>query len=260
MIRLIVCYKMRYCQEIENLLRISQAYDNNTKALHDVLSNHNWERNWGSNDLASLGHKFTQLVALARLRNETTKFVLNCYHHGKVYSEVCKEHSGIPGKIFRANFEEKIITQLTVSKIQLDIYNVRIKQLKEEVKATLIACGHCDLSDLLPYLEVGNQDQIVMLQIMLQWVYPNGKSCCNKDPIGSISSHKITDSQNTPIKSPNISCDSNVLDTGIPKSDSTRMDSEVQDTTHIPMPKKVIETEAPKNDMVTVNLIPKIHN
>ena len=32
-------------------------------------------------------------------------------------------------------------------------------------------------------------------------------------------SHKITDSQNTPIKSPNISCDSTVLDTGIPKSD-----------------------------------------
>ena len=37
-------------------------------------------------------------------------------------------------------------------------------------------------------------------------------------------SHKIADSQNTPIKSPNISCDSKVLDTGIPKSDSTKMD------------------------------------
>ena len=66
-------------------------------------------------------------------------------------------------------------------------------------------------------------------------------------------SHKITDSQVTPIKSPNISCDSTVLDTGIPKSDSTKMDLEVQDTTQNPMPKKVIETEVPKNDMVTVN-------
>ena len=101
---------------------------------------------------------------------------------------------------------------------------------------------------------MGNQDQIAMLQIMLQWVYPNGKSYCNKNPVGSVSSHKITDSQNTPIKSPNISCDSTVLDTGIPKSDSTKMDLEVQDTTQNPMPKKVIETEAPKNDMVTVNL------
>ena len=79
---------------------------------------------------------------------------------------------------------------------------------------------------------------------MLQWVYPNGKSCCNKDPVDSVSSHTITDSQNTPIKSPNISRDSTVLDTGIPKSGSTKMDLEVQDTTQNPMPKKVIETEA----------------
>ena len=223
---------MRYCQEIENIFRISQEYDNNTKALHDVLSNLKWEGNWESNDLASLGHKLTQLAALARLRNEATKFILNCYQHGKVYSEVCKKHSGIPEKTLPADFEEKICTQLPESYIQYDTSNVRIKQLKEEVKATLIACGHCDLSDLLPYLEVGNKDQIDMLQIMLQWVYPNGKSCCNKDPVGSVSSHKITDSQNTPIKSPNISCDSTVLDTGMPKSDSTKLELTTPITKH----------------------------
>ena len=43
-------------------------------------------------------------------------------------------------------------------------------------------------------------------------------------------SHKIADSQNTPIKSPNISCDSTVPDTGIPKSDSSKMVLEGQDT------------------------------
>ena len=43
-------------------------------------------------------------------------------------------------------------------------------------------------------------------------------------------SHKITDSQNIPIKSPNISCDSTALDTGISKCDSTKMVLEVQDT------------------------------
>ena len=96
---------MRYCQEIETLFRISQAYDNNTKALHDVLSNLMWEGNWQSNNLASLGHKLTQLAALARLRNEATKFILNCYQHGKVYSEVCKKHSGIPDKTLPADFE-----------------------------------------------------------------------------------------------------------------------------------------------------------
>ena len=256
---------MSYCQEIETLFGISQAYDHNTKALHDVLSNLKWEGNWESNDL-------TQLAALARLSNEATKFILNCYQHAKVYSEVCKKHSGILEKTLPADFEEKIRTQLPESYIQYDTSNVRFKQLKEEVKATLIACGHCDLRDLLPYLEVGNKDQIDMLQIMLQWVYPNGKSCCNKDPVGSVSSNKITDSQNTPIKSPNISYDSTVLDTGIPKSDSTKMDLEVQDMTQNPMPKKVIETEAttelpnmslgskvieteaPKDDMMTVDL------
>ena len=43
-------------------------------------------------------------------------------------------------------------------------------------------------------------------------------------------SHIIKDSQNTPIKSPNIACDSTVPDTGIPKSDSSKMVLEVQDT------------------------------
>ena len=84
--------------------------------------------------------------------------------------------------------------------------------------------------------------------------------------------NKITDSQITPIKSPDISCDSRILDTGSPKSDSTKKDLEVQDTTQNPMPKKVIETEAttelpnmsldsefieteaPKDDMMTVDL------
>ena len=263
---------MRYCQEIETLFRISQVYDNNTKALHDVLSNLKWEGNWESNDLASLGHKLTQMAVFARLRHVTTKFIFNCDQHAMVYSEVCNKHPGIPDKTLPADFQEKILTQLRGSDIQVDLYNAKFKQLEEEVTATLIACGHCDLSDLLPYLEVGNKDQIDMLQIMLQWVYPNGKSCCNKDPVGSVSSHKITDSQNTPIKLPNISCDSTVLDTGFPKSDSTKMDLEVQATTQNPMPKKfieieattelpnmsldskVIETKVPKDDMMTVDL------
>ena len=52
-----------------------------------------------------------------------------------------------------------------------------------------------------------------------------GVHTMNFDP-----SHKITDSQNTPMKSSNISCDSTVPDTGIPKSDSSKMVLEVQDT------------------------------
>ena len=194
--------------------------------------------------LHHLAINLQELAAFCRLRNETIKFVFNCSQDGKVDSKVCKELPVIPDKTFLANFQEKLFTQIKESQIQVDIYNAKVKQLREEVKATLIACGPCDLTDLLPYLEEGNQDQIAVLQTMLQWVYPNGKSCCNKNPVGSASSQKITDDQNTPSKSPNTSCDSTVLDTGIPKRDSTKMDLEVQDRKQNPMPKKVIETEA----------------
>ena len=59
----------------------------------------------------------------------------------------------------------------------------------------------------------------------VQKIQSPGVHTMNFDP-----SHKIADSQNTPIKSPNISCDSTILDTGIPKGDSAKMDLEVQDT------------------------------
>ena len=110
---------MRYHQDLEGLLRSSQEYENNTKTIEDVLLNLIWKGNWKSNDLTSLGHKLTQLVALNRLRNETIKFLFNCSQPGKVDSKVCKEPSVIPEKTFLANFQEKILTQLRESEIQL---------------------------------------------------------------------------------------------------------------------------------------------
>ena len=209
---------MRYHQDLEGLLRSSQEYENNTKTIEDVLLNLIWKGNWKSNDLTSLGHKLTQLVALNRLRNETIKFLFNCSQPGKVDSKICKEPSVIPEKTFLANFQEKILTQLRESEIQLDFYSVIIQQLREGIKATLIACGHCDLTDLLPYLEVGNQDQIAALQIMLPWVYPNGKSHCN-DPM--------------------------VIETEVPRNDMITVDVKTQDKQLSPkpnpMPKKKLK-------------------
>ena len=244
---------MRYCQEIEALFRLSQEYDNNTKALHDVLSNLKWEGNWESNDLASLGHKLTQLAALARLRSEASKFILNCDQHAKVYSEVCNKHPGIPDKTLPADFQEKILTQLRESETQFDIYDARVKQLRKEVKVTLIACGHCDPAYFLPYLEEGNQDQIGALKLLLQWIYPNGRSHCSNPTV--IETEATTEATN---ELPNMSLDSEVIETEAPKNDMITVDLKTQDTKldpkQKPIPEKVMESEAPKNDMVTVDL------
>ena len=178
---------------------------------------------------------------------------MNCSQVGKVDSIVCKEPSVAPDKTVIAKFQEKILTQLTESEIQFDIYNARVKQLREEVKATLIAYGHCDPTDYLPYLEVGNQDQIAALQILLQWVYPNGRShCSNPKVIETEATTEVT------TELTNMSLDSKVTETEAPKNDMITVDLKTQDkqldSKQNPMPKKVIETEAPKNGMVTVDL------
>ena len=82
-------------------------------------SNLNWEGNWKSNDLTSLGHKLTELVALCRLRDEAIKFISNCSQVSKVDSKVCKEPSVTPDETVVAKFQEKILTQLENQKFNL---------------------------------------------------------------------------------------------------------------------------------------------
>ena len=91
-----------------------------------------------------------------------------------------------------------------------------------------------------------------MLQILLQWVYPNGRShCSNPKDIETEATNEAT------TELPNLSLDSKVIETEDPKNDIT-VDLKTQDTQldpkQNPMPKQIIETEAPKNDMVTVDL------
>ena len=150
-------------------------------------------------------------------------------------------------------FQEKILTQLRESETQFDIYDARVKQLRKEVKATLIACGHCDPAYFLPFLEVGNQDQIAALKLLLQWIYPNGRSHCSNPKV--IETEATTEA-NTEL--PNMPLDSKVIENEAPKNDMITVDLKTQDTQldpkQKPIPEKVIESEAPKNDMVTVDL------
>ena len=239
--------KMRYHQDLEDLLRISQEYDNNTKTIGDVLLNINWEGNRKSNSLTSLGNKLTQLVAVSKLRNETIKFIFNCIQPSKIDSKVCKEPIMIPDKTFLANLQEKILTQLREADIQLDFYSVSIQQFREEIKSIITNSGHCDPADLYPYLEKGNQDQIVILNSIWGWMHPNGR----ENHIVSGSSNNIVKNQNSTTEAstelPNMSPDSNVIETEATTEASTESPNTSPDS-------NVIENEAPKSDMITVDL------
>ena len=97
--------------------------------------------------------------------------------------------------------------------------------MREEVRATLIACDHCDPAYFLPQLEVGNQDQVAMLQILLQWVYPNGRSHCTNPK--AIEIEATTEAAN---ELPDMSLDSEVIETEAPKNDMITVDLKTQDT------------------------------
>ena len=146
-----------------------------------------------------------------------------------------------PDETVVAKFQEKIPTHLAESEIQLEIYNARVKQLREEVKATLIACGHCDPAYFLPYLEVGNQDQVAMLQILLQWVYPNGMSHCSNPK--AIETEATTEAKT---ELTNMSVDSKITESEAPKNDMVTVDLNTHDTQLSPkpnpMPKKTMTT------------------
>ena len=126
--------------------------------------------------------------------------------------------------------------------------------MKEQVKSILTNSGHCGPTDLYPHLDKGNQDQIVILNMILEGIYPNGRE--NYIVFGS--SQNTVKNQNSTNELPNMSLASKVIETESQKDDIVTVNLNTQDTQlypkQNPMPKKVIETEAPKNDMVTVDL------
>ena len=77
--------------------------------------------------------------------------------------------------------------------------------------------GHCDPTDLSPYLEKDNQDQLIMLNIILKLLHPSGRSHCS---------------------------DSKVIETEAPRNDMITVDLQTQDTQlnpkQNPMPKKTM--------------------
>ena len=243
---------MRHQKEIEGIFRVLHEFDSRIKDKYDVLNNLNWEGNRNNNGLASLGHILASMDALFKLRDETFMFISRLSKIHMAASDEDIDPCTIPELTFRVKVHKKVLQKMDESKYLTDICSQKLMDLREEVRSILTNSGHCDPTDLYPHLEKGNQDQIVILNMILEWMYPNGRE--NHIVVGS--SHNTAQNQNSTNELPNMSLDSKGIENEAAKNDIT-VDLKTQDTQldpkQKPIPEKVIETEAPKDDM-TVDL------
>ena len=217
---------MRHQKEIEGIFRVLHEFDSRTKDKSDVLNNLNWEGNRKNHELASLGHILASMNALFKLRDETFMFISRI---SKIYLADLDEDMNpcaIPELTFRVKVHKKVLQKLVESKNLTDICSQKLMDLGEEVRSVLTNSGHCDPADLYPHLEKGNQDQIVTLNMILEWIYPNGRE--NHVVFGS--SHNTVKNQNSTNELPNMSLDSEVIETEATKNDMITVDLKTQDT------------------------------
>ena len=211
---------MRYQNEIDEILKILEELGSKLLNKYYVLQTIYGVGIWKNNDLASLGHKLANMSTLFKLISEIGGIVQDlewkCKNLDSKFSKgTASEHT------LWVEIEKAILPNVEDSSTLLDLGSQKFKQLRDEVESILTNSGHCDPADLYPYLEKDNQDQMVMLKMILEWIYPNDR----ENHIASRSSHNIVENQNTTNELPSMSPDP-----------------------------KIIGTEAPRNDMVTVNL------
>ena len=245
---------MRHQKEIEGIFRVFHEFDSRIKDKYDVLNNLNWEGNRNNNELASLGHILASMDALFKLRDETFMFISRISKIHLADSDEDMNPCNIPELTFRIKVHQKVLQKLVESRHLTDICSQKLMDLGEEVRSVLTNSGHCDPTDLYPHLEKGNQDQIVILNMILEGIYPNGRE--NQVVFGS--SHDTVKNQNSTNQLPNMPLDSKVIENEAPKNGMITEDLKTQDTQidpkQKPMPVNVIESEAPKNNMMTVDL------
>ena len=176
---------MRYQNEIEEILKISENLGSKLLSKYYVLQTIYgvgiWKKN---NDLASLGHKLANMSTLFKLMSEIGGIVQDlerkCKNLDSKFSKgTASEHT------LWVEIEKAILPNVEDSSTLLEIGSHKFKQLRDEVESILTNSGHCDPADLYPYLEKGSQDQMVMLNMILEWTYPNGR----ENQIVSGSSH-----------------------------------------------------------------------
>ena len=207
-----------------------------------------------NNELASLGHILASMNALFKLRDETFMLISRLSKIHMADSDEDIDPCTIRELTFRVKVHKKVLQKLDESQNLADMCSQKLIDLREEVRSILTNSGHCDPADLYPHLEKGDQDQIVILNMILEGIYPNGRE--NHVVFGS--SHDTVKNQNSTNELPNMSLDSEVIETEASKNDMITVDLKTQDTQldpkQKPIPKNVFESEAPKNDMVNVDL------
>ena len=233
---------MRHQKEIEGIFRVLHEFDSRMKDKYDVLNNLNWEGNRKNNELASLGHILASMDALFKLRDETFMFISRISKIHLADSDEDMNPCNIPELTFRIKVHQTVLQRLVESRNLTDICSQKLMDLAEEVRSILTNSGHCDPADLYPHFEKGNQDQIVILNMILEGIYPNGRE--NHVVFGS--SHDTVKNLNSTNELPNMSLDSEVIETEAPKNDMITVDLKTQDTQLNPNPNPISKSDSSK--------------
>ena len=247
---------MRYQNEIEEILKISEELGSKLLSKYYVLQTIYGVEIWKYNNLASLGHKLANMSALFKLISDIGGIVQDlerkCKNLDSKFSKgTASEHT------LWVEIEKAILPNVEDSSTLLDLGSQKFKQLRDEVESILTISGHCDPADLYPYLEKDNQDQMIMLKMILEWIYPNDR----ENHIASRSSHNTVENQNSTNESPSMSLGHKVIGTEAPKNDmvTVSLNNQVTQIEPNPIPKKTVTSKYEFKRIKNSGKVQKIH-
>ena len=197
---------MRYQKEIEEISNISEVFC--SEVLSKNVLGASYVERVGRKDLASLGQKLADISALFKHNSKIVRFHQELQKRDNNLRANFSDFSA-PEKTLWAKVQKAVQHELEDSSQLLESGTHISHWLRMDVESILTNSGHCDLADLYPYLEKGSQDQILILKVILDMMYPNGRE--NHIVVGS--SHNTAKNQNPTNELPNMSLDSKGIET-----------------------------------------------
>ena len=224
---------------MEEILKISEVFC--SEALSKNVLRADYADRVGRRDLASLGQKLADISALFKHNSKIVRFREELQKRDNYLRANFSDFSA-PEKTLWANVQKAVQHELEDSSQILESGTRIFHSLRMDVESILTNSGHCDLADLYPYIEKDSQDQILILKVILDMMYPNGRE--NHIVVGS--SHDTAKNQNPTNESPNMSLDSDVIETEAPKNDMVTVDLNTQDTQLNPNPNPIPKSDSSK--------------